>query len=250
MRRSTVGLLAAVGAAMSALAGLSNGDVFALAILSASAATAIAVHLAFPRQKSHMKRKKLKKRKSKKLKKRTSKKLKKSGSSRAADPGRVASVGSPRHARQVSMTGASAESTYEFDVAVSFAGEDRDFVEVIVSRLKDAGIRVFYDTDYQVAMWGEDLAEYLDQVYRAKARYAIMFISRFYAEKMWTRYERRSALVRALGQESVYILPVRLDSTILEGLHQTIAYLDAQLMGPDGIVSATLAKLTGAPPAP
>jgi len=77
-----------------------------------------------------------------------------------------------------------------------------------------------------------------------------MFISRFYAEKMWTRYERRSALVRALGQESVYILPVRLDSTILEGLHQTIAYLDAQLMGPDGIVSATLAKLTGAPPAP
>ena len=147
------------------------------------------------------------------------------------------------------MTGASEEPTYEFDVAVSFAGEDRELVEEIVSRLKDAGVRVFYDTDYQAAMWGEDLVEYLDQVYRLKARYAIMFISRFYAEKMWTRHERRSALARALEQRSAYVLPVRLDSTALEGLRPTLGYLDARLVGPDGIVSATLAKLTGTPPA-
>ena len=147
------------------------------------------------------------------------------------------------------MTGASKEPTYEFDVAVSFAGEDRELVEEIVSRLKDAGISVFYDTDYQAASWGEDLVEYLDQVYRVKARYAIMFISRFYAEKMWTRHERRSALARALEQRSAYVLPVRLDSTALDGLRSTVGYLDARLIGPDGIVSATLAKLTGTPPA-
>ena len=63
-------------------------------------------------------------------------------------------------------------------MAVSFASEDRELVEEIVSLLKDAGLRVFYDTDYQAAMWGEDLVEYLDQVYRLKARYAIIFISR------------------------------------------------------------------------
>ena len=44
---------------------------------------------------------------------------------------------------------ASGESTYQFDVAVSFAGEDRELVEGIVVRLKDAGVRVFYDTDFQ-----------------------------------------------------------------------------------------------------
>jgi TIR domain len=147
------------------------------------------------------------------------------------------------------MTGVLEEPTYEFDVAISFAGEDREFVEEIVSRLKDAGIRVFYDTDYQAAMWGEDLVEYLDQAYRVKARYAIMFISRFYAEKMWTRHERRSALARALEQRGAYVLPVRLDSTALEGLRPTVGYLDARLIGPDGIVSATLAKLTGSSPA-
>jgi hypothetical protein len=147
------------------------------------------------------------------------------------------------------MAGVPEEPVYEFDVAVSFASEDREFVEEIVDRLKDADVRVFYDTDYQAAMWGEDLIDYLDQVYRLKARYAIIFISRFYAEKMWTRHERRSALARALQQRSAYVLPVRLDSTALEGLRPTLGYLDARLVGPDGIVSATLAKLTGTPPA-
>ena len=147
------------------------------------------------------------------------------------------------------MTEASEEPTYEFDVAVSFAREDCELVEEIVSRLKDTGIAVFYDTDYQADMWGEDLVEYLDQIYRVKARYAIMFISRSYAEKMWTRHERRSALARGLEQRSAYILPVRLDSTALDGLPPTVGYLDARLIGPDGIVSAALAKLRGIPPA-
>ena len=140
-------------------------------------------------------------------------------------------------------------STYEFDVAVSFAGENREVVDEIVSRLKDAGITVFYDTDYQIAMWGEDLIEYLDQVYRLKARYVIMFVSRFYAEKMWTRHERRSALARALEQKDVYVLPIRIDDTVLEGLRPTVGYLDARLIGSDGIVNAILAKLTDTPSA-
>jgi hypothetical protein len=141
------------------------------------------------------------------------------------------------------------ERSYEFDVAVSFAGEDREMVEGIVGRLKSAGISVFYDSDYQADLWGEDLIEFLDEIYRLKARYTIMFISSCYAQKMWTRHERRSALARAMEQRSAYVLPVRLDSTQLEGLRPTVGYLDARLVGPDGIVDATVAKLAGIPPA-
>jgi hypothetical protein len=141
------------------------------------------------------------------------------------------------------------KAQYEFDVAVSFAGEDREFVEEIVTRLKEAGKRVYYDTDYQAAMWGEDLVEYLDSVYRLKARYSIIFISRFYDEKMWTRLERRSAWARALQERAAYVLPVRLDDQPIAGLSPTIGYLDARVMGVDGIVSTTLAKLEGTEPA-
>ena len=142
----------------------------------------------------------------------------------------------------------SASEGYEFDIAVSFAGEDRELVHQIVDRIKSTGINVFYDSDYQAEMWGEDLVEYFDQIYRTRARYVMMFISRFYAEKMWTTHERRSAMARALEQRNAYILPIRLDSTPLKGLRPTVGYLDARQLGSDGIVSIALAKLKGAAP--
>jgi hypothetical protein len=46
-----VGLLAAVGAAMSALAGLAHGDLVWLIIGDAAAATGLAAYLALPAQK-------------------------------------------------------------------------------------------------------------------------------------------------------------------------------------------------------
>jgi len=66
---------------------------------------------------------------------------------------------------------------------------------------------------------------------------------------MWTRHERRSALARALEQRTAYILPVRLDDAELMGLSPTIGYIDARVVGAEGIVNATLAKLSGTPSA-
>src|SRR5215831_9709039 len=141
------------------------------------------------------------------------------------------------------MTESPAQDTYEFDVAVSFAGEDREFVEEVVAQLKKAGLRVFYDSDHAAEMWGEDLIEYLDDIYRMKARYAMVFISHSYAGKMWTRHERRSALARALEQTTPYVLPVRLDDTVLKGFRPTVGYLDARKLGLSGIVRVALTKL-------
>jgi len=141
------------------------------------------------------------------------------------------------------MTESPAQDTYEFDVAVSFAGEDREFVEEVVAQLKEAGLRVFYDSDHVAEMWGEDLIEYLDDIYRLKARYTMVFISRSYAGKMWTRHERRSALARALEQTTPYVLPVRLDDTVLKGFRPTVGYLDARKLGLSGIVRVALTKL-------
>lgn len=134
---------------------------------------------------------------------------------------------------------------HDFDVAVSFAGEDRDYVEDYVERLKAAGVRVFYDNDFASDMWGEDLVEYFDQVFRLRSRFAVIFVSSSYAEKMWTRHERRSALARGLKETDPYVLPIKLDETTLDGLRPTLAYLDARRFGLDGIVKLTLEKLSG-----
>jgi hypothetical protein len=136
------------------------------------------------------------------------------------------------------------DGAYDFDIAVSFAGADREFVEEVVERLKPDGLRVFYDADFEVEMWGEDLIEFFDKVYRVQSRYAVVFVSRHYADRMWARHERRSALARGLEQATPYVLPVRLDDTELEGLRSTVGYLDARRLGLDGIVAATRKKLS------
>jgi hypothetical protein len=136
---------------------------------------------------------------------------------------------------------------FDFDLAVSFAGENRAYVEDVVRKVGESGdIRVFYDLDYRYDMWGEDGVEYLSAVYMKRARFVVMFIDHHYAEKEWTRLEKKSALARAIQQRSAYILPVRLDDTELDGLLPTLQYISAIREGVDGIVAGIRAKLGSA----
>ena len=141
------------------------------------------------------------------------------------------------------MSYAPAPDAYAFDVAVSFASEDREFVAEIVSQVMSASARVFCDSDFSAGIRGEELPGHLDKVYRSKTPHAVIFISRFYAEKMWVRYERRAVLVGALENSGLQILPVRLDGTALPGLRPAIGCLDARRVGLAGIAEAILARL-------
>lgn len=132
---------------------------------------------------------------------------------------------------------------YEYDVCLSFAGKERSYVGMVAGGLKERGVKVFYDNDETVKLWGKDLAEHLDYIYRKASRYCVMFVSEAYARKPWTRHERRSALSRAIEEESEYILPARFDDTDLDGLPPTIAYLDLQQYAPATLVDFLLEKL-------
>lgn len=113
-----------------------------------------------------------------------------------------------------------------YDVALSFAGEDRSVAREIAERLRSAGYKVFFDEYEKAALWGEDLTIKLQDVYQHQSRYCVMFISHNYAEKAWTKHERRAALSRALAERTAYILPIRLDNTDLPGLPDVVGYLD------------------------
>ncbi|MET4432639.1 toll/interleukin-1 receptor domain-containing protein [Mycolicibacterium sp. 624] len=135
---------------------------------------------------------------------------------------------------------------YKYDIAVSFAGEQRDFVHDVVRGLGLPKDRVFYDADYKAALWGEELTEVFTTLYRDEARYVVMFISREYAEKEWCGVERKAALRRRMMTQGAYILPVRLDSTKLDdvkGLLGTIGDLDGVREGVAGVIEAIREKL-------
>jgi hypothetical protein len=94
----------------------------------------------------------------------------------------------------------------EYDVALSFAGEDRAYVERIARLLRLRGVRVFYDEFMTADLWGEDLYVLLDEVYRKKSRFTVIFASEHYARKSWTSHERQSAQARALDEPRAYLL--------------------------------------------
>src|SRR6266516_3807129 len=135
------------------------------------------------------------------------------------------------------------DKNYEFDVALSFAGEDRDFVSQLANALRRRGVKVFYDRYEKHTLWGKNLYTHLSEVYQSKARYCVMFLSQYYAMKLWTNHEREAAQARAFLEHEEYILPVRLDDTQIPGIPTTIGYLSWPPESAKTIADAVLSKL-------
>lgn len=123
-------------------------------------------------------------------------------------------------------------SSKQYDVALSFAGEDREYVSKVADYLKAKGVSVFYDEFERLSLWGEDLTERFTDVYMKSARFAVLFISEYYRDKVWTHLERRAALARQLNEDRAYILPARFDDTEIEGLLPTTGYEDLRKISP------------------
>src|SRR5258708_121789 len=132
---------------------------------------------------------------------------------------------------------------YDYDVALSFAGEDRTSAEALFDALSLRGIKVFYDEYEKSTLWGKNLYTYLSDIYQNKARYCIMLLSQHYAAKLWTNHEREAAQARAFRENEEYILPVRLDSTGIPGIPPTIGYLSWPPEDADSIADIIVAKL-------
>jgi hypothetical protein len=131
----------------------------------------------------------------------------------------------------------------QYDIALSFAGEQRTYVSGVAELLWRKGVSVFYDEFEEAELWGKNLYTYLRDVYKNRARFTVIFCSQAYANKLWPKHERESAQERAFQEAGEYILPVRFDDAEIPGLPSTVAYLDARRLSQGKIVSLLLVKL-------
>jgi hypothetical protein len=131
----------------------------------------------------------------------------------------------------------------EYDIALSFAGEDREYVEQVALCLKFHGVKVFYDDFERVELWGKDLYTHLSLLYKEMATYVVLFISEHYRRKLWTKHELRSAQARAFLEANEYILPVRFDNIEIPGILPTTGYLDLKGIQPTQLASMIVEKL-------
>jgi hypothetical protein len=76
-----------------------------------------------------------------------------------------------------------------YDVALSFAGEDREFAEHLRDALEDLNHVVFYDHAEQHRILGEDVEAYLGPIYASGSRYVAAVLGEMYGVKRWTLFE-------------------------------------------------------------
>lgn len=137
---------------------------------------------------------------------------------------------------------------YKYDVALSFASEQRDYVEQVVAELSVLGTKVFYDNNLQVDLWGKNLIRYLEKIYFEESYYCVMFISKEYKHKYWTRYESEILEERNFFQNEDLnfqhrILPVRFDDTKIPGIRSTLGYISAQEISPKALAQMIYQKI-------
>jgi hypothetical protein len=134
---------------------------------------------------------------------------------------------------------------YDFDFALSFAGEDRNFAVQLAALLKDKGARVFYDMDFAADLWGKDLYQEFQRIYGNDSKFFVPFISKHYIAKNWPKHELKQAQARDFKSDDEYILPLRIDDSELPGLNDTSGYLDLRSTSISEVANLCMQKLTG-----
>jgi|ERR1041384_219173 hypothetical protein len=134
-------------------------------------------------------------------------------------------------------------SRYTYDVALSFASEDREYVGQVARALQQNGLKVFYDAWEEQNLWGKDLYPHLNEVYSDRARYTILFISRNYTRKVWTNHERVRSQARAFAEHRDAILPARFDDAEIPGLLTTVGYINLNNYSPEDFANLVASKI-------
>jgi tetratricopeptide (TPR) repeat protein len=98
--------------------------------------------------------------------------------------------------------------SYEFDVFVSHASEDKErFVEPLLAALRERGIRFWYDAE-QIRL-GDDFRRRMDEGL-AKSRFGVIVLSpRFF--KYWPEAELSALFAQEAAFDQTRILPIRCD---------------------------------------
>ncbi|SRR6266568_1990791 len=128
---------------------------------------------------------------------------------------------------EAKVSNAQKSSFNEYDLAFSFAGENRAYVEEIKAECDDLGLITYYDKDRKIDQWGESFISEQRKVYSGyKTKHFVPFISHYYFSKPIPTDEFKSALLESTKRKR-YILPIKLDNSdvSVEYLHKDVQYL-------------------------
>ena len=117
-----------------------------------------------------------------------------------------------------------------FDVALSFPGERRRFIQKVAEALAQQlhQEQVFYDKWYEAELARVNLDVYLQSIYRDEAELIVVFLCAEYEQKEWCGLEWRAIRDLIKQKHDKKIMLFRFDETVIPGLFSVDGYVDVK----------------------
>lgn len=134
---------------------------------------------------------------------------------------------------------------HRFEVALSFPGEHRAYVERVAASLAEAlgPDACFYDRIYRAQLAVPNADVLLQEIYGERSDLVVAFVCREYDEKKWCGVEWRKIRERLAEGGAGEIMYVRLDVGDVAGMTTLDGFVDAQEEAPETVASLILEKL-------
>lgn len=107
----------------------------------------------------------------------------------------------------------------EFEIAISFAGENRKLAKYIANQFESIDVPVFFDEFYETNYLGRAWGKEFERIFVSDSRFVVCLLDQHHNEKIWPTFERNCFKKRVPNGE---VIPVFLDETIFVGISDDI----------------------------
>ena len=111
------------------------------------------------------------------------------------------------------------EKDFDFDFAISFAGENRVLARTIATQLETLDCAVFFDELYEANYLGQTWHKSFKDIFGERSRFVVCLLDKFHLEKIWPTFERETFLPRVADAA---VMPIFLDDTPVPGMPRDI----------------------------
>jgi len=115
------------------------------------------------------------------------------------------------------------DRNYEFEIAISFAGENRELARKFSEKLEIFDVSVFFDELYESNLLGRALSKHFTRIFNEDSRFVLCLLDKYHYEKIWPTFERET--FRARVQDEA-IIPAYLDDTKFLGIPEDLYGFD------------------------
>lgn len=132
----------------------------------------------------------------------------------------------------------------KYDIAFSFASEQKKIVEEFKAELQLLGLKVFVDDDHPELFVFNYVPDVLKQIYDDENTAMLIFLSKDYAKKEFPLYEGHIASDRLIKGKKLGI--IRVDDTVLPWLPSSLHFFDIRKNDTEYICQAIYQAIKGA----